>query len=93
MTLYDIPDEVILKATRMSKNDIKFYLKNKNYEIRTFEDLIDELKGNGLLEEELNGRTIEEFKEDLRNDQYPYGDSGILEYDGKEYEYVVYYVL
>ena len=29
MTLYDIPDEEILKATGMSKNDIKFYLKNK----------------------------------------------------------------
>ncbi len=93
MTLYDIPDEVILKETGMSKNDVKFYLKNQNYEIRTFEDLIDELKGNGLLEEELNGRTIEEFKEDLRNDRYSCGDSGILEYDGKEYEYVVYYIL
>lgn len=93
MTLYNIPDEIILKETGMSKNDVKFFIKNQNYEIRTFEDLIDELKGNGLLEEELNGRTIEEFKEDLRNDRYPYGDSGILEYDGKEYEYVVYYIL
>lgn len=66
-TIYDFNSEEIL-SNLMNREDVKYYLKKGNFTIYTFNDYISILKDNGLLEEELNGRTLEEFKEDMEND-------------------------
>lgn len=91
MTLYDIPDFEILKETGMCEADIKKYLKTGNYSIRTFDDLILELKDCNLLENELDGMTIEEFKNKLTIGKWDCADSGIMEYNGEKFDYVVTY--
>ena len=71
-TIYDFSKKEIL-SNLMNKEDVKHYLKNGNFSIYTFYDYIGILVANGLLEEELNGRTIEEFKKDMEhvtNGQY-----------------------
>lgn len=66
-TIYDFSAEEVL-SNLMNKEDVKHYLKNGNFSIYSFNDYIDMLDGNGLLEEELNSRTAEEFKKDMEND-------------------------
>ena len=66
-TIYDFSKEEVL-ANLMNKDDVKNYLKRGNFTIYTFNDYISTLKDNGFLEEELNGRTLEEFKKDMEND-------------------------
>ena len=66
-TIYDFSKEELL-SNLMNKEDVKHYLKNGNFSIYTFYDYIGILVANGFLEEELNGRTVEEFKKDMEHD-------------------------
>lgn len=66
-TIYDFSAEEVL-ANLMNKEDVKHYLKMGNFTIFNFNNYISMLDDNGFTEEELNGRTLEEFKKDMEND-------------------------
>ena len=65
-TIYDFSKEELL-SNLMNKEDVKHYLKNGNFSIYTFYDYIGILVANGLLEEELNGRTVEEHRHGVQS--------------------------
>lgn len=66
-TIYNFSKKEVL-SNLMNKEDVKHYLKKGNFIIYTFSDYISMLEDNGFLEEELNGRTVEDFKKDMEHD-------------------------
>lgn len=66
-TIYDFSAEEVL-ANLMNKEDVKNHMRKGNFTIFTFNDYISMLNDNCFLEEDLNGRTLEEFKKDMEND-------------------------
>lgn len=68
----------------MVKEDIDKWSASDKCTIYSIDDYIDNLKGSGLLEEELYGRTEEEYKKDLESGKAPADhESGI--YNGCGY--------
>ena len=63
-TIYDFSAEEVL-SNLMNREDVKNHMRKGNFTIFTFNDYISMLADNGFLEEDLNGRTVEEFKKDM----------------------------
>lgn len=91
MTIYDLNErEIFENATRMCSADVESYLKSKKYTIFSIEDYIQTLEDNGCLEDELQGRSKEQFRKDLEDGKCSGDiDSGIY----KDCPFVIEYCL
>lgn len=66
MSIYEFEKREILEnCTSMVKADVDKWSNSENCTIYSIDDYIENLKGCGLLEDELNGRTEEELRKDL----------------------------
>ena len=90
-TIYDYEKREILEnCTDMCKTDVDHYMKSDKCVIYSVDDYISNLDNCGLLDDELGGMSVDDYKKQLASGDAPADhDSGI--YNGAPYviEYIV----
>lgn len=67
MSIYEFNKKEVLESTGMSKRDVEKWLPDGESTIYSVSDYIEMLDGSGILEDELNGRSKEEYIKDLES--------------------------